>query len=123
MHLTKALVFLLILLNTGTALAQWGRNKDWMDVIDESCNTTFKGKAKRLFGELEFWAHVNSGMEMWIEDMRSADYVGYCRASHSPPDQREELMRCLASVKRDIDWFNRCKPTTVMLCRQAGGRC
>ena len=119
----KVTLFLLFLLGAGTAVAQWGSNKQWMDLIDQSCSTTFKGKAKRLFGELDFWIEVRVSMEMWVEDMGVQDFSGYCRASYSSPDKREDLMRCLASVKRDYDWYSRCKPTVDVLCRQAGGRC
>jgi hypothetical protein len=123
MSLVKTALFLLFLLGAGSAVGQWGGYKEWMGLIDQSCSTTFKGKAKRLFGELEFWVEVNVSMGMWIEDMRVQDFPGDCRASYQRADQREDLMRCLASVKRDYDWYGRCKPAVDMLCRQAGGRC
>ena len=123
MRSVKTALFLLLLLGATTVLGQWGSNKEWMDLIGQSCGTTFKGKAKRIFGELEFWVEVNVSMDMWIEDMRAQDYSGYCRASYSRPEKIEELMTCLASVKRDFDWYGRCKSPVVLLCRQAGGRC
>ena len=55
--------------------------------------------------------------------MTKSNYQEYCYATYQGSNQSEQLMRCIASVKRDLDWYVRCKPTVVMLCRQAKGNC
>ena len=117
------LVTLVLTLSSANAMGQWGAHQEWMGLIDQSCATTLKGKAKRFAGEKEFWVEVNVSMSMWIRDMTNMDYAGFCRASYPNPEQTERLMRCLNSVKRDIDWFKRCKSAVELFCHQAGGYC
>ena len=117
------IVTTLLLVVPGVGEAQWGAHKEWMGLIKDDCTPTLKGGAKRLIGEKSFWVEVNVSMSMWIEDMRLMRYEGFCHAEHSGAGQSERLMSCLASIKRDLDWYARCKGQAVTLCRRAGGFC
>jgi hypothetical protein len=106
-----------------STFAQWGSNKEWMDLIRQDCSPTIKGRAKKLINEKSYWVEVSVSMDMWIEDMRLSRYDEYCRASYLHPSQRDRLMSCLASVRHDFDWFGRCKNQVTYMCRAAGGFC
>lgn len=103
--------------------AQWGAHKDWMDSIKADCSPTLKGAAKRLIGEKSFWVDVNVSMSMWMEDMALMRYEGFCYAEYQGAGKQERLMSCLASVRRDIDWYSRCKAPVIIMCYKAGGFC
>jgi hypothetical protein len=117
------LATILIFLFSQPISAQWGHNKEWMGLIRQNCSPTLKGSAKELIGEKSFWVEVSVSMDMWIEDMRLSRYDEFCRASYPNPSQKEKLMSCIASVKHDFDWYNRCKNQVVYKCRTAGGFC
>jgi hypothetical protein len=121
--LTYFLAALCFAISPGEASAQWGANKEWMDLVKADCSPTFKGAAKRLMGEKSFWVEVNVSMSMWIEDMTLMRYEGFCYAEHQGPGKQERLMSCLASIRRDIDWHSRCKGHVVAMCHKAGGFC
>jgi hypothetical protein len=105
------------------ASAQWGTHKDWMDLIKADCSSTLKGAAKRMIGEKSYWVEVNVSMSMWIEDMTLMRYEDFCYAEYQGSGKQERLMSCLASVKRDIDWYSRCKAPVVIMCHKVGGYC
>jgi hypothetical protein len=112
-----------ILLFSQSIFAQWGSNKEWMDLIRENCSPTLKGQAKKLVNEKSYWVEVNVSMEMWVEDMRLSRYDQFCQASYQSPSQIDKLMSCVASVKHDFDWYGRCKSQIAYMCRAAGGFC
>lgn len=105
------------------AFAQWGDNKEWMDLIRQNCSPTLKGQAKKLVNEKSYWVEVDVSMSMWVKGMQLSRYDDFCRASYPQPSQRDRLMSCLASVQHDFDWFGRCKGQIVYMCRSAGGFC
>ena len=105
------------------AHAEWGNHKEWMGLIQQNCSPTIKGQAKKLFNERLFWVETNVSMGMWIEDMNLSRYEGYCYASFPNASQRGKLMSCVASIKHDFDWFNRCKRQVIFMCHKAGGYC
>jgi hypothetical protein len=108
---------------SNSTFAQWGSNKEWMDLIRQDCSPTLKGRAKKLINEKSYWVEVDVSMDMWIEDMRLSRYDQFCSASYPQPFQRDRLMSCHASVRHDFDWFGRCKAQVIHMCRTAGGFC
>lgn len=97
--------------------------KDWQTYLTKSCQVSLVGSAKKMFGELKFWAHVDVSMDAWAANMIESSPQNVCYATLQQPAQRTDLMKCLAYVDEQWEWFKRCKPIVVLSCRQAGGRC
>lgn len=99
-------------------------HENWMDYLDASCSTTLSGKARRLMGERAFWASLSVAMDAWAREERLDPIAqNFCRPTFQQPSEREQLMKCLAHEQNKWDWYRRCKPIVVSLCRSAGGFC
>ena len=97
--------------------------QDWQTYLTKSCQVSVVGSAKKMFGELNFWAHVDVSMNAWAADMMDSSPQNFCYARFQQLSQKVDLMRCLAYIDEQLEWFKRCKPIVVLSCRQAGGRC
>ena len=123
MRTLSVFVAVLLIQASSSVYAEWGSYKEWMNLIREDCSPTVKGRAKRLMDEKYYWAEVNTSMGSWIEDMRLSRYENICRANFQTPGDANKLLSCLASIKHDFDWYDRCKSQVVYSCIKTGGFC
>lgn len=114
------IVLVLVSLYSGQVKADIGA-KDWMNYLTHSCEPTLSGKTKRLFGELDFWVHVSISMDNWIEFMRIEKPQENCAISNQTNNER--YLQCASGYRDKLQWFARCKPVVVHMCRKAGGYC
>jgi hypothetical protein len=99
-------------------------NEVWEKYLNKSCETTISGKLQRsLKGERSFWVEVHVSMDQWAQNMRLDKPEEYCAAGYTAPDQLEKRVKCYTGVKEYWDWYARCRPLVVHLCKKAGGYC
>ena len=121
MKIRRAFILFLLVVNSYAHASI--NDDDWKNYITSSCKPTITGSIKRALGETGFWAHVNVSMDSWAEGMRIDKPEDYCYIDYQRADQREKLMQCLAYQQEKWQWYTRCKPIVVDLCRKSGGRC
>jgi len=97
--------------------------QDWQNYLTKSCSLTIRGNAKKMMGELKFWAHVNVSMDSWARSMLIEKPEDYCYINYRDSSQSTKLMQCIAGYKDWWDWYGRCRPVAVHACRLAGGYC
>lgn len=98
-------------------------SNDWKSYLNQSCDTTIIGGAKKILGEKEFWVHVDVSMDSWAQSTRLEQPEGMCYATYQSPSERTKLMQCLAYIRTNWEWYARCKPVVQYACRKAGGYC
>lgn len=98
-------------------------DQDWQSFLNESCQVTIRGHAKKILGELKFWSHVVVSMDSWATNMSIEKPENDCQIQILSTKDPIRFQQCMAFYKAKWQWFARCKPVAVSACRHAGGFC
>lgn len=70
-----------------------------------------------------FWVYIDVSMHSWAEGKSIDAPQDYCAINYQSDKKIDKYMQCMDYYKEMWEWFARCKPVVVQMCRQAVGYC
>ena len=111
------ITFISLLLAPGIASAG---EMDWMNNSETSCKATIKGKLSGTFSKHGFWFDTAVSMDTWAQNTLADRPEDTCYIRHQGNQNQGKLLHCLAYIKNNWDWYNRCKPIVDFMSKKEG---